>query len=235
MSGLAGAPARAYGAPSMSCPRLSRAGFRTIVVLLVGLGTVSCSKKIGDKCSTSTDCSANGDRLCDTTQPDGYCTIFNCEPDTCPSGESACVAFTENSCLAATGGNTLPSLNRFERTFCMATCGDDGDCRGGYVCQDMGNDVVDTNPSTRRVCVVSPSTQASTDAGAVAVCEPGDGSLLGAGPTPDSAVPDAMEGVDGEASASQSGADGDVSTQDDGAHAGGGQPADSGVPDASAE
>ena len=40
-----------------------------------------CSAEIGDDCSNSTDCSSTGDRLCDTTQPGGYCTLFNCEPD----------------------------------------------------------------------------------------------------------------------------------------------------------
>src|SRR5258705_13828561 len=51
---------------------------------------VGCSPKIGDKCSVSTDCSVQGDRLCDPTQPGGYCTVFNCEPDRCPD-ESVCV------------------------------------------------------------------------------------------------------------------------------------------------
>ena len=66
-----------------------RRHFLTMALFATVLG---CSPKIGDECATALDCSALGDRLCDTTQPGGYCTIFNCEPDTCPE-EAACVAF----------------------------------------------------------------------------------------------------------------------------------------------
>ena len=52
---------------------------------------LGCTPNIGNKCSLSTDCSQLGDRLCDTTQPGGYCTVFNCEPDQCPN--AICVAF----------------------------------------------------------------------------------------------------------------------------------------------
>ena len=48
------------------------------------LGTFGCKPKIGEDCATSTDCSISGDRLCDVTQPGGYCTVFNCEPNTVP-------------------------------------------------------------------------------------------------------------------------------------------------------
>src|SRR5690242_10057186 len=94
-------------------------------LLLTGLGgAAGCSPKIGDKCSVSTDCSQVGDRLCDPTQPGGYCTIFNCEPDRCPD-EAVCVAFNEISCSS-------PSLSRrFQRTFCMLHCNSNNDCRDG--------------------------------------------------------------------------------------------------------
>jgi hypothetical protein len=102
---------------------LSIAHARTLAVLTAALlGALGCRPQVGDSCKLSTDCSVTGDRLCDTSMPDGYCTIFNCEPDTCP-GDSACVSFHGSS-------------QRFERRFCLATCGQASDCRPGYVCVD---------------------------------------------------------------------------------------------------
>ena len=94
-----------------------------------------CTPHIGDSCTVSTDCSAAGDRLCDVTQPGGYCTVFNCEPDTCPDN-AICVNFGAafspvNGCMASQGNSP------YERSFCMAACNSDGDCRGGYICQDL--------------------------------------------------------------------------------------------------
>jgi hypothetical protein len=135
---------------------------------LAALALAGCAAKIGRRCTMSADCSQNGDRLCDTTQPDGYCTIFNCEPGTCPPDESVCVGFSEASCP------NLRTSMRFERTFCMATCESGDDCRAGYVCQDMGPQVVDADPPTRSVCIVAASfapVAVSADAG---VCQPGN-------------------------------------------------------------
>jgi hypothetical protein len=115
------------------------------------LGTSACAPKIGDKCTASTDCSAQGDRLCDPTQPDGYCTIFNCEPNRCPD-EAVCVAFVEPSCSS-------PAVSmRFQRTFCMFVCESNNDCRAGYQCLDTTGDparqVVDESPQSRKICTV---------------------------------------------------------------------------------
>jgi hypothetical protein len=65
------------------------------LLLLCALAALAgaCKPNIGDDCQISTDCSAAGDRLCDITAPGGYCTIFNCEPGTCPEDESLCVEF----------------------------------------------------------------------------------------------------------------------------------------------
>jgi hypothetical protein len=104
----------------------------------VGAG---CKPQVGDDCKVSRDCSAAGDRLCDITAPGGYCTVFNCEPNSCPDGESLCVQF--GAVLSpACPELTLPSPSPYARTFCMATCDDDGDCRSGYTCEDLSN----TNP-----------------------------------------------------------------------------------------
>src|ERR1700712_731835 len=96
--------------------------------------TFGCTPKIGNTCTLSTDCSQLGDRLCDVTQPDGYCTIFNCEPDQCP--DSICVGFDptlDPACKNADNGRWA----RFQRTFCMKPCDDDGDCRDAYQCVDL--------------------------------------------------------------------------------------------------
>src|SRR6185436_1125339 len=63
---------------------------RSLIVL--ALLAVGCGKEIGDSCVVSSDCSPNGDRLCDTSSRGGYCTIQGCDFDTCP-GEAACVRF----------------------------------------------------------------------------------------------------------------------------------------------
>ncbi|MBL9026431.1 MAG: hypothetical protein JNL21_29815 [Myxococcales bacterium] len=92
-----------------------------------------CQPKIGDECVGSVDCSQQGDRLCDTSQPDGYCTAFNCQPDGCPE-EAVCIGFgleLDPSCSAETYDPRWP---RFERTFCLLACEEDGDCREGYRC-----------------------------------------------------------------------------------------------------
>ena len=109
------------------------------LLLLAVLATaVGCKPEIGDECQISTDCSAAGDRLCDITAPGGYCTVFNCEPGACPEDESLCVQF---------GGQRSPIANcedwqspsPYQRTFCMATCESDSDCRGGYECEDLSD------------------------------------------------------------------------------------------------
>jgi hypothetical protein len=103
-----------------------------------------CTPKIGNKCTLSTDCSQLGDRQCDATQRDGYCTQFNCDPDTCP--DSICVAFDPNldpACQGVDDGRTP----RFQRTFCMApctvsngtSCEAPGQCRDGYMCVDLSD------------------------------------------------------------------------------------------------
>ena len=108
---------------------------RPVVGLLAALAallTAGCRPEIGDECTTSLDCSQLGERLCDTSQPDGYCTIFNCEPDTCPD-EALCVGFglsLDPACAQVED----PRWARFERTFCMYACTDDEDCRPGYLC-----------------------------------------------------------------------------------------------------
>jgi len=129
--------------------------------MALAMAAGGCSSEIGDECATALDCSTLGDRLCDRTQPDGYCTIFNCEPDTCPD-EAVCVAFKTDldpACLHLDDGR----FGRFGRTFCMRVCEAADDCRAGYVCgqpRDHDARVVDAetdtdNPQDTSVCLVS--------------------------------------------------------------------------------
>jgi hypothetical protein len=82
-------------------------GSRHVVLALAGLAVVGallggCGKEIGDACTLSTDCSPNGDRVCqcwncsgvDPTgdSQNGYCTIQGCDFGTCPD-EAVCVSF----------------------------------------------------------------------------------------------------------------------------------------------
>jgi hypothetical protein len=168
-----------YGARHMS--HSIRLVFFLTSLLVAGSAAMGCTPSIGDKCVLSTDCSSRGDRLCDTSQPGGYCTIFNCEPDTCPE-ESQCVAFDQRVDPACYDPQNWA---RFERTFCMKRCSSDSDCRSGYQCFDLstqsnpwGASVVDTDPSGLKICI-SPSSGSSApadaDAGIPAVCRPYDG------------------------------------------------------------
>jgi hypothetical protein len=62
------------------------------VVLAAALSAVSCSQKIGSNCQTAADCDPSGGRICDLSQPGGYCTILGCNETTCPS-EATCVRY----------------------------------------------------------------------------------------------------------------------------------------------
>jgi hypothetical protein len=113
----------------------------------LALGVLGCSPEIGDECGTSIDCSPAGDRICDVTQPGGYCTIYNCEDTTedesdapqgaCPE-EAACVVFgaTPSAICGGVDGNAP-----YQRTFCMFRCENNTDCRTdeGYRCLDLSD------------------------------------------------------------------------------------------------
>lgn len=136
---------------------------------VTGLGAAGtllggCGKEIGDSCTIASDCSPNGDRICQCsncsgTDPTGdsahgYCTIQGCDFGTCPS-EAVCVRFFTGSfankpctqqtastdCsvdeLCSLAGNCVPRSS--EIRYCMKTCDSGGDCRGddGYECRDL--------------------------------------------------------------------------------------------------
>ncbi len=153
----------------MDCPGKSWSAhqrqvcMRSLALLITAavalMGTIGCTPKIGDECSTALDCSTLGDRLCDVTQPGGYCTIFNCEPDACPD-EAACVAFN-GDLDPACGTADDAQFGRFATTFCMFVCESQDDCRTGYECvrpEQRFARVVDaqtetSNPQDTQVCL----------------------------------------------------------------------------------
>jgi uncharacterized membrane protein YgcG len=155
------------GLPFTRLARLAIA-FATVA----GALALGCKPQIGDKCTVSTNCSTTGDRLCDVTQPDGYCTTFNCEPGNCPE-DSVCVNF--GTTLSPVQGCTPSQANSpYKRSFCMASCGADDDCRSGYKCltprddcrpgqpsstsdSDCFNAVLAEHSSGNKVCAVPPN------------------------------------------------------------------------------
>ena len=90
-----------------------------------------CTPSIGDKCVLSTDCSTDGDRLCDTSQPDGYCTQFNCANERVPRRGRVRRSSTPRPRAAATTTARGGYGSRVARSFCVAQCATDSDCRGG--------------------------------------------------------------------------------------------------------
>src|SRR5262245_14977091 len=88
---------------------------------LLALLSVGCLPKIGDDCVNDADCSQVGDRVCDSSQLGGYCTQFNCTPESCPVDEGICVAFGNSPSLVsgcADEGRPSP----YARSFCMKPC-----------------------------------------------------------------------------------------------------------------
>ena len=145
--------------------------FPFVLALLLGTG---CKAEIGDSCSLSTDCSQRGDRLCDTTMPGGYCTIFNCEPGRCPD-EAVCVIFHSQADPAPECSDPH-RWARFERTFCMVNCDDDSDCRSGYRCagatelsHDYGAKIA-SDDQAQRVCIPNASLPVDDGGTSTAAC-----------------------------------------------------------------
>jgi len=135
----------------------ARAAILSICALL-SAGLAACGSEIGDSCLTHSDCSPSGDRICDLSQRDGYCTVLGCDYDTCPE-ESVCVRFFvgqfgNKDCNPATedlqnsdatddcsfdevctlAENCVP--RSAELRYCMRKCSDGGDCRDAYECRD---------------------------------------------------------------------------------------------------
>lgn len=122
-------------------------------------GIVACTPEIGDTCVVSTDCSIRGDRLCDISQPGGYCTQLNCQRNNC-ADEAACILFSSAVPGCGYDDRSGPFGSRIARSFCMAKCSSNGDCRTGYVCADPRsfpwNAVILDDDQGKRACLAVP-------------------------------------------------------------------------------
>lgn len=126
-------------------------------LVAVGALATGCTPRIGDKCALSTDCAVSGGRVCDTSQPGGYCTILNCTNGSCPDN-AVCVTF--QSSVPGCEYNDYESPSRTGRSFCMAHCSDNSDCRqsDGYICKDPTgspwNAAILDNNQSQSVCII---------------------------------------------------------------------------------
>jgi hypothetical protein len=167
---------------------------RLCIAVAVALfaGAAGCTPKIGDKCVLSTDCSQQGTLLCDTSQPGGYCTQLNCTNGSC-ANNAVCVQF--QAAVPGCEYQDYASPSRTGRSFCMAHCSGNSDCRqsDGYICQDPSgppwNAQILDNNQNQNVCIamgsllnVEPDASADAavcmsyllDAGALVTTMPGD-------------------------------------------------------------
>jgi hypothetical protein len=121
--------------------------FSCLWTLLIGailLGSAACAPKLGDGCKRPQECSVNGDRTCDQSQPGGYCTIPDCSSGSCPD-DGVCVRFQ-------------PDEPRLARSWCMASCDNTRDCdRDRYVCRTadtLNEDASKEDESAASIAVV---------------------------------------------------------------------------------
>ncbi len=119
-----------------------------------------CTPQIGDHCNLNTDCSLQGTRVCDNAQTNGYCTSFNCAPNTCIDN-AVCVMLY--SSVPGCPYNGYQSPSRTQRTLCMKGCNSNSDCRTdeGYACIDPTAAPLDgielDDVQGRKVCSVTPT------------------------------------------------------------------------------
>lgn len=168
-------------------------------LLAAGLLLGGCTPHIGDHCQLNTDCSIDGTRVCDNSQPNGYCTTFNCTPNSCLDN-AVCVMVYAN--VPGCPYNDYQAPSRTHTTLCLKSCNHDSDCRTGegYVCRNPSQapynaQIVDDN-TNQKVCVASPYFDAGNMSAVeedAAVCQP-------YGPELDAGSPDA----EGDAAADSS-------------------------------
>jgi hypothetical protein len=192
----------------------------TAFLALSAAGLAGCAPKVGDHCAQNTDCGTSGNLLCDSSLPNGYCTQFNCTPNICQNS-AACVAFGVNAGGCPYDDYFAPS--RTTRTFCMAQCHSNSDCRQseGYVCDDPRQPpwnaaIIDDNQS-ERVCipaqssstVLLPTLEGGLPEGSVCAASGPMFSIEGGSSTVDGASDGAESSIgDGSEAALESAADG---------------------------
>ncbi len=191
---------------------------------LLGFGAAACTPHIGNSCNLNTDCSIDNSRQCDNSQSGGYCTVFNCGPNTCPDN-ATCIEFQAS--VPGCPYDDYASPSRSGRSFCMKKCGQDSDCRqdNGYQClgvQDFGGAgvsaiILDSNQS--KVCAIPPDPVNASQPGVPAVCPGGTAPDAGTLPAFDSGTPATEGGGDAAADAAD-GADATGPSPDASADAG---------------
>jgi hypothetical protein len=171
-------------------------GFSAAAAAMLALGAAACTPQIGNSCTLNTDCSIDNSRQCDNSQPNGYCTVFNCAPNTCPNN-AVCVELQAN--VPGCPYDDYASPSRGARSMCLKPCNHSSDCRqsDGYSCvlvssfRDAGVEAVilDNSPQSESVCAVAPDLGLSATGSlgdAAPVCPGGPVPEAGAIPTPDS-------------------------------------------------
>jgi hypothetical protein len=97
-----------------------------------------CSRKVGDGCTLSTDCDPTGSRVCDLSQPGGYCTIDGCDDKSCPD-ESVCIRTFPQQYLTKPCDplcEDSPCANGAAGCACAGAATDD--CTTDEICIDSG-------------------------------------------------------------------------------------------------
>ncbi len=124
--------------------------------------------------------------------PNGYCTIFNCQPNLCPSG-SGCAE--TNASILGCDYDDRHAPSRLSRQMCLKLCSQNTDCRldEGYACiapKQYGILVLD-NDQTEKFCLpfTTLNLADAADDGQAPVC-----SVNG----PDAAAFDAAPGFQGD-------------------------------------
>jgi hypothetical protein len=130
----------------------------TAAGLTAAAALTGCTPHIGDKCVLNTDCSIQGTRVCDNSMPNGYCTLFNCTPNSCPD-YAVCVMFGSAVPGCPYDGYAAPA--RTQRTMCLEYCNTDSDCRtqDGYVCRDPQAPPLDgliLDSQWKKTCIIEP-------------------------------------------------------------------------------
>jgi hypothetical protein len=177
----------------------------TLVIAFAGL--TGCTPSIGDSCALSTDCATDGTRICDTSEPGGFCTVINCTGNllgsTCPDN-ALCVLFNDNvpGCPFS-----AYSPSRISASQCRNSCNSDSDCRASYICAlpttpPWSAEILDPN-QTIKVCLPA---LAFVDGGIGSLNYGYDGALdaipavcQAAGPMFDAGFPPLDGGVTGDA------------------------------------
>lgn len=160
-----------YGPAAVVCLRRLAPSLMWVVPLLAAgvaaLALSGCTPHIGDSCQLNTDCSIEGTLQCDNSMPNGYCTFFDCGPDSCQDS-AACVLLQAS--VPGCPYSDYQSPSRTGRSMCLAQCHQDSDCRtgDGFVCRDPRqppwNAVILDDDQSQRVCILAPDYDAGVPA-----------------------------------------------------------------------